>query len=227
MNHQTVAIVGATGDLGSGLALRWAAAGIPVYLGSRSADRAMAAAKQLQERLPAAQVRAGTNWEAASAGDVVVLSVPFEAQEGIIRSIASACQGKVVLDVTVPLAPGDPTSPAPVAEGSAGQRAQKLLGEGVRVVAGLHTIAAALLSQLERPLAVDALLCGDDAGAKDVIARLVRLIGLRPIDCGPLANAQTLERLVPLIIGINKRYRRRDVGIRFTGLPDEGWIREE
>lgn len=219
-DQPTIAIVGGTGDLGSGLALRWAAAGVPVYVGSRSAERAEAAAEELRKRVPNAPVRAGDNYSAAAAGDIVVISVPFAAQEAIVGSIAEACRGKVVLDVTVPLAEGDPTRPASVPEGSAGERTQKLLGPEARVVAGLHTVAAASLIDLNKSLDVDALICGDDAEAKEVIAKMTRVIGLRPVDCGPLANAQTLERLVPLIIGINKRYRRRHVGIKLTGLPE-------
>lgn len=221
MDVQMVGIVGGTGAWGSGLALRLAAAGVPVFIGSRSADKALAAAQELQQRFPDVQVKGGTNYDAAAAGEVVVISVPFAGQAAITGEIAPACSGKIVLDVTVPLAPGDPTSPAVVAEGSAGQRTQKIMGDGARVVAGLHTIAASVLKDLENPPGVDALLCGDDQEAKQVISQLCKLIGLRPVDCGPLSNSQTLERLVPLIIGINRRYRRRDVGLRLTGLPDD------
>jgi 8-hydroxy-5-deazaflavin:NADPH oxidoreductase len=221
-----VTIVGATGDLGFGLALRLAAAGVPVVIGSRDADRAADAAGRVAAAVPGADVRGLANPQAAGAADVVVLSVPFASQAGTLRSIRDALRpGTLLLDVTVPLAAaigGRPTRTLIVPQGSAAQQAQELVPDGVTVVSGLHTVAAKHLAELDHPLDEDALICGDDRAAKARVAALLAQIpGLRPIDAGRLEMARITEQLTALTIGINIRHKAT-AGIKLTGLPEGG-----
>lgn len=218
-----VTIVGATGDLGFGLALRLAAAAVPVVIGSRDAGRAREAAERVRAAVPGADARGMANAEAAAAADLVVLSVPFASQAPTLRSIRDAlAPGTVLLDVTVPLATavgGRPTRTLGVPQGSAAQQAQELAPDGVTVVAGLHTVAAGHLADLAHRFAEDALICGDERAAKERVAELLRLIpGLRPVDAGRLETARILEQLTALTIGINVRHKVT-AGIRIAGLP--------
>ncbi|HZV74702.1 MAG TPA: NADPH-dependent F420 reductase [Conexibacter sp.] len=226
MASPPVTIVGATGDLGFGLALRLASAGVPVVIGSRDAGRAAEAAERVQAAVPGAEVRGLANPDAAVAADVVVLSVPFASQASTLRSIRGALRpGTLLLDVTVPLAAavgGRPTRVLSVWQGSAAQQAQELVPEGVTVVSGLHTVAARHLAELDHPLDEDVLLASDDSDAKQRIAALIKQIpGLRPIDAGRLEMARITEQLTALTIGINIRHRAT-AGFKVTGLPDSG-----
>jgi len=221
-----VTIVGATGDLGFGLALRLAAAGVPLVIGSRDADRAAEAAQRVRAAVPGADVRGLANPEAAAAAELVVLSVPFASQAATLRSIGAALRpGALLLDVTVPLATavgGRPTRTLIVPQGSAAQQAQELVPDGVTVVAGLHTVAAKHLQELDHRLDEDVLLCGDESAAKArVAALLARIPGLRPIDAGRLEAARIVEQLTALTIGINVRHKAT-AGIKLTGLPAGG-----
>jgi NADPH-dependent F420 reductase len=219
-----VTIVGATGDLGFGLALRLARAGVAVTIGSRDADRAAEAAARVAAAVPGAKVDGLANPEAAAANDLVVLSVPFATQAATLRSLREALRaGTVLLDVTVPLAAavgGRPTRVLSVWQGSAAQQAQELVPAGVTVVSGLHTVAARHLSALDHELDEDTLLAGDDRAAKARVAELIGLIpGLRPIDAGRLEMARITEQLTALTIGINIRHKAT-AGLKITGLPN-------
>lgn len=219
-----VTIVGATGDLGFGLALRLARAGVAVTIGSRDAGRAAEAAERVAAAVPGAQVSGLANPEAAAANDLVVLSVPFATQAATLRSLREALTpGTVLLDVTVPLAAavgGRPTRVLSVWQGSAAQQAQELVPDGVTVVSGLHTVAARHLADLDHELDEDTLLAGDDRAAKARVAELIGLIpGLRPIDAGRLEMARITEQLTALTIGINIRHKAT-AGLKITGLPN-------
>ncbi|HKG39049.1 MAG TPA: NADPH-dependent F420 reductase [Conexibacter sp.] len=221
-----VTIIGATGDLGFGLALRLAAAQIPIVIGSRDAGRAAEAADRVREAVPGADVQGLANPEAAAASDVVVLSVPFASQASTLRSIRETLKpGTLLLDVTAPLAAavgGRPTRTLIVPQGSAAQQAQELVPDGVTVVSGLHTVAAKHLTELEHPLDEDVLIAGDDRAAKTRIAGLIQQIpGLRPIDAGRLEMARITEQITALTIGINIRHKAT-AGIKLTGLPATG-----
>ncbi|HXE45920.1 MAG TPA: NADPH-dependent F420 reductase [Conexibacter sp.] len=224
MPPSPVTIVGATGDLGFGLALRLAhAGGVPIVIGSRDAARAAEAAERVRAAVPGAEVRGAENAEAAAASDLVVLSVPFASQASTLRSIRDALRpGTLLLDVTVPLATavgGRPTRTLGVPQGSAAQQAQELVPDGVTVVAGLHTVAARHLADLDHRFDEDALICGDDAAAKERVAELIRRIpGLRPVDAGRLELARIVEQLTALTISINVRHKVT-AGIRIVGLP--------
>lgn len=221
-----VTIVGATGDLGFGLALRLAQSGMAVVIGSRDASRAAEAAERVAQAVPGADVQGLANPEAAAAAEIVVLSVPFVSQAGTLRSIRDALRpGTLLLDVTVPLAAavgGRATRVLTVWQGSAAQQAQELVPDGVTVVSGLHTVAAKHLAALDHPLDEDVLLAGDDRDAKRRVAELIRQVpGLRPIDAGRLEMARITEQLTALTIGINIRHKAT-AGIKVTGLPDTG-----
>jgi 8-hydroxy-5-deazaflavin:NADPH oxidoreductase len=218
-----VPILGATGDLGLGLALRLTAAGVPVTIGSRSAERAAAAADRVRDAVPAADVDGRANEEAVAGAELIVLSVPFTAQIGTLASIGDALvQGAILVDCTVPLAAavgGRATRALGVPQGSAAQAAQEVVPDGVTVVGAFHTVSASTLSDLDRPLDEDVLLCGDRKADKARVARLVESVpGLRAVNAGALEGARIVEQLTPMLISINVRYRTH-AGIRILGLP--------
>ncbi len=216
----TVAIIGGTGHLGLGLAARWARAGRRVIIGSRRTDKALAAAKEalaLAGEGADGAISGTLNAEAAAAAQVVVLTIPFAAQEAILAEVRPAVAGKVVVDTTVPLRQYAPPLLEEIPAGSAAAQAQALLPEA-RVVAALHTVSQTVVRRIGQPLEGDVLICGDDEEAKAVAAALVADLGTRALDAGGLTQAATLERLAALVIGLNQRYRRRAIGVRFTGI---------
>ncbi len=206
-----VAVIGGTGRLGGALARRLHGVGVDVLLGSRDVTKAQTAA-----RSSGLSPEAGRhNREAAGAAGVIVVTVPYAAHREILLDIAAAAAGKIVVETTVPPAGSGPAGRPPA--GSAAEDARTLL-PGARIVAGFHTVSAPMLADLTRPPHGDVLLCGDDAGAKDTAAALVRAIGMRAVDAGPLAHARVLEPLAWVLMMINKRYKRRDLGIQIAGL---------
>ncbi len=213
-----IAVIGGTGKEGSGLAMRWARAGYEVILGSRDAAKGARVAEALNAQAGVTTIRGTDNVTAAREGDVVVLTVPYSAHKAILADIKEAVQGKVLVDVTVPLRPPDVTVVYIPEGGSATQEAQAFLGDGVKVVCAFQNISAAHLKDLDHPIDCDVLVCGDDPEAKQVAIRLAEAAGMRGIDAGPLANAVVVEGLTLLLIGINKRYKARGAGIRITGL---------
>ena len=214
-----VAIVGGTGALGGGLAKRFAAAGIPVLLGSRTADKAEAAAAELSAETGSA-VEGLENAAAAAAGDVVFVTVPFASQADTMRAIAAATAGKVVVDTTVPLRPPKVARVQLPPEGSAAALAAAALGEGARLVTGLHSVSAQKLRKGEA-IEADVLLFGDEVEAREEVGTLLARIGLRCLHGGPLANAVAAEAMTSVLIGINKRYGVAEgAGIRITGIAE-------
>ena len=215
----TIAVLGGTGKEGSGLVLRWARSGYRVLIGSRSAERAQNKAAELNEILGETLIQGMDNVQAAHEADLVVLSVPYAAHEAILQSVKDEVQGKILVDVTVPLKPPKIRT-VHVPEGKAASlEAQALLGDGVRVVAAFQNVGAAHLKNLRHSVNCDVLMCGDDADAKAEVAQLVEAIdGMRAIDAGPLANAVAVEALTPVLLYINKRYKVSGAGIRITGL---------
>jgi NADPH-dependent F420 reductase len=221
-----VAVIGGTGALGFGLAVRLRQAGMRVAIGSRSRERAEEAAERLAAAVEGPPCTGLENAEAAASAPLVVLAVPFVSQAPTVRSIAqSLAAGQVVLDTTVPLATavgGRPTRALAVWQGSAAQQARELLPPEVALVAGLHTVSAASLTDPAASLAEDVLLCGDDRDATATVARTVeRIPGLRPVDCGRLELERAIEQLTPLMISINIRHRTH-AGIRIVGLDRPG-----
>lgn len=222
--HETIPILGGTGALGTGLALRWAKAGVPVVLGSRSAERAEEAAAAIRQAVPGADVRGLVNEEAAAQGPIPFLTVPFRAQSENLNNLRGALEpGQILVDCTVPLAAavsGKATRSLGVWQGSAAQQAQEMVPDGVTVVAALHTTGAPVLKDLEAKLDEDVLICGDKKADKARVARLIELIpGLRTINAGSLEIARIVEQLTPLLISVNMRYKTH-AGIKLTNIPD-------
>ena len=217
-----VSIIGASGALGHGLAVRLGAAGIPVVAGSRDADRAAETAQRLRTAVPSGSFDGFENAEAAGKAQIVILSVPFRSQSETLTNLREHLrEGQTVVDATVPLAAavsGKATRMLGVWQGSAAQQAQEMVPDGVRVVSALHTISAASLGDLDHALDEDVLVCGDRKADKGPVMELIEQIqGLRCVDCGRLENARTTESLTALLIGINARYKTH-AGIKITGL---------
>lgn len=221
MTYPTLAVIGGTGEEGSGLALRWAAAGYPILIGSRSRERAVAAAEALRAQLPAgkaARINGDSNAQAAAAADVVILSVPYASQAGIIEQIREGCADKAVVSVVVPLQPPKVSRVWSPPGGSAAEEAQALLGDGVRVAAAFQNISATHLKDLDHVVDCDILVTGDDKATKQTALELAEAAGMRGIDAGPLSNSSVSEGLTAVLIGINIRNKVKGSGIRITGL---------
>jgi 8-hydroxy-5-deazaflavin:NADPH oxidoreductase len=223
----SVTIIGGTGALGFGLALRLGQAGVPVVIGSRSAERASEAVGRASERVPAGSFEGLENPEAAGRSPTVLLCVPFRNQSENLTNLRAALEpGQLLVDATVPLAAavnGKATRVLGVPQGSAAQQAAEMAPEGVRVVSALHTVSAHMLGELDRRLDEDVLICGDARADKREAAELLsRIPGLRCVDAGRLEMARIVEPLTALLISINARYKTQ-AGLRITGLPDELW----
>ncbi|ADH91502.1 NADPH-dependent F420 reductase [Ancylobacter novellus DSM 506] len=208
----TIGILGGTGDLGSGLAKAWARAGYAVIIGSRSAEKAEAAAGEMEGK-----VRGAGNADAAREADVVVLAVPFASHEATLLEVREAVQGKILVDAAVPLVPPKVSTVQLPAEGSAAQIAQNLLGDGVRVVSAFHNVGAAKLHSGGRA-DCDVLVFGNDKEAREAVIELAGAVATRGVDGGVLANSAAAEALTSVLIGINRRYKVPGAGIRITGL---------
>jgi NADPH-dependent F420 reductase len=213
--NTSVAVIGGTGKEGSGLALRWANAGYQVIIGSRAADKAEAAAAELNQQLGRDVVRGMGNEQASREAEIVVLSVPYSAHQPTLESIRDAVQGKILVDVTVPMQP--PVTQVHVPEGhSAALETRALVGEGVRVVSAFQNVSAVHLKVLDHPVNCDVLITGDDSAAKDEVIKLAQAAGMRGIDAGPLVNSVAAESLTPVLLAINKRYGVKGAGIMIT-----------
>jgi NADPH-dependent F420 reductase len=223
MGKPTLAVIGGTGAEGSGLAVRWAAAGYPVVIGSRSAEKAAVVAAELRANVPAGSAALGgdANLAAAAAAHIVILSVPYGAQVNTINEIADACAGKVLITVGVPLHPPKVSKVWHPAGGSAAEEAQAQLGAGVRVVAAFQNVSEGHLQDLNWVADCDVLVTSDDKEAKQTAMELARAAGFFAVDAGPLANSSVVEGLTAVLIGINIRHKIKGSGIRITGIPRE------
>ncbi|HEY7151826.1 MAG TPA: NADPH-dependent F420 reductase [Solirubrobacterales bacterium] len=221
---EPIPIVGGTGALGWGLAMRLARAGESVVIGSRSAGRAEEAVERLVEAVPEARAEGLVNVEAARRGPIVFLTVPFRAQSENLNNLRDGLkEGQLLVDCTVPTAAavsGKATRTLGVWQGSAAQQAQEMVPDGVRVVATLHTVSAQALADPDATLDEDVLVCGDRRADKARVAAIVeRVPGLRAVNAGALETARIVEQITPLLISINVRYKAH-AGIRITGLSD-------
>jgi NADPH-dependent F420 reductase len=225
--RRPLALIGASGALGFGLAIRFARAGLPVAIGSRDRDRVAATVERARARVPEGSFVGLDNAAAVRAADTVIVSVPFRNQAELLRDVAPALRpGQLLIDTTVPLASavaGEPSRLLGVWQGSAAEQALELAPAGVRVVSALHTVSAASLTDLDHPLEQDVLVCGDSRADKRDAAALIECIdGLRCVDCGRLEMARTTESLTALMIAVKLRYTNH-AGVRLTGLPDRLW----
>ncbi|HLE22710.1 MAG TPA: NADPH-dependent F420 reductase [Anaerolineales bacterium] len=213
----TLGLIGGTGKEGKGLAYRWARAGYNVIIGSRTKEKAEAAAQELNGRLGGEQVRGMLNPDAAWACDIAILTVPYEAHTATLESVREMLTGKVLVDVTVPVRPPKVSVVHVPAQGSAARESQGLLGDQVRVVSAFQNVSHVHLAE-DHPIACDVLVSGDDAEAKEQVLRLVEAAGMVGWDAGPLANAIVAEGMTSVLIGINRRYKMKGAGIRITGI---------
>ena len=227
MPSEPVAIIGATGALGHGMALRLGRAGTEVACGSRSRERAEQAVTRLRELVPEGDFAPCDNAEAAGRAKVVLLCVPFRNQSENLNNLRDHLrEGQLLIDATVPLAAavgGKATRVLGVPQGSAAEQAAEMVPDGVRVVSALHTISAATLGDPDAALDEDVLICGDRRADKRRAAELIAAVpGLRCVDAGRLEASRIVESLTALLISINARHKTH-AGIRITGLPDELW----
>jgi NADPH-dependent F420 reductase len=214
-----LAVLGGTGAEGFGLAVRWAAAGYDVTLGSRVAERAAEKAAEIAAMGTGWRVQGMENLAAAERAEIVALTVPYGAHQPTLAAVRAALQGKILIDVTVPLVPPRVSRVQLPAGKSAGEEAQALLGDGVRVVSAFQNISASHLVDLQHEIDCDVLVCGDDADAREAVVRLAAAAGMVAWHAGPLANAVAVESLTPVLISLNRRYKVPNSGIRITGIP--------
>jgi NADPH-dependent F420 reductase len=209
-----IAIVGGTGNLGTALALRLAAPGVKVIIGSRDAQKAQNVVATLKSKMRAGELVGMTNQEAVKQGEFVLIAVPYEGHEQMVKDLKGQVAGKVIIDAVVPLKKVRPFVPS---AGSALQEAQQILGEEAPVIGALHNISAVDLGEVDSPLG-DVLVCGDQDDAKQKVMEIIRRIGARPFDGGPSGNAYVVEGLTGVIIHLNRKYKSKHGSIKITGV---------
>ena len=220
-----IAVIGGTGDQGIGLALRFAKAGEDIIIGSRDVKKAENAVNIVKNMLEdeISNIRGSTNADAAKEGDIILLTVPLQAQIITLRSIKEFIDGKIVIDATVPLdgcLGGRPTRYVDVWQGSAAERTAELLENiNAKVVSAFNNISAAALLNIKNDVECDCLVSSDNEDArKEVMVLAEKIPGVRALDCGPLENARIVEKITPLLINLNIRNKKKLAGIRITGL---------
>jgi NADPH-dependent F420 reductase len=213
-----IAILGGTGKEGSGLAMRWAMNGYKVIIGSRDGERAAAHAAEMNIKLGNDKVTGMGNPEATAQADLVVLSVPYTAHHATLEGVREQLQGKILIDITVPLQPPKVRT-VHLPEGKAAAlEAQALLGEGVKVVGAFQNVSAEQLVDPNHNVDCDVLVCSNDAEARATVIKLVAATGMKGVDAGSLPNAIAVEALTPVLLWINKAYGIKNSGIRITGI---------
>lgn len=214
----TIAILGGTGKEGKGLAYRWAKAGYKVLIGSRTPPKAVDAAEELSSLLgERAAITGLANSEAAQSADIVVLTVPYSAHRATLEGVKDAIQGKLFIDVTVPLVPPKVSKVQMPEAGSAAQEAREILGEGVQVCAAFQNISHEHLLGND-DVTCDVLVTGTGKDARAETIKLVEAAGLTGWDAGPIENSVVVEGLTSVLIGINKKYGSTHAGIKITGV---------
>ena len=219
-----ISIIGGTGNMGRGLALRWARAGHDVIVGSRDEASAAGAAKRLNAKADLSTISGMGNVEAAAAAELVVLTVPYSNHRSILAMIRPHLHNKILIDTTAPLNPSKARTVKLPAEGSAGKAAQELLGDEIYTVSAFQTVAAAHLYDLDHTMDCDVLVCGNDPDARDVVVGLAADAGVRAWHGGRIDNAIVAEALTSALIFINHRYKIDGAGIRIVGEP--GLVRD-
>ncbi|MBE0692032.1 MAG: NADPH-dependent F420 reductase [Aquamicrobium sp.] len=218
-----IAILGGTGPQGQGLALRFARAGVGVVLGSRDGARAAEIAATLNAKLSGAGagghavIEGRDNPAAVEAAErIVMLAVPYAAHDETLEAVRSRLSGRILVDIVVPLAQGNPRAYAPPADGSATEAAQRLLGGDIPVVGALHNVSAHVLGNLDHAINCDILVCGDDPAAKEEVQSLIERLGVRSYDAGPASSARSVEAITPILIRLNisKKVPFSHAGIR-------------
>ena len=216
---ETIAILGGTGDLGTGLAIRWSKAGHRIVIGSRTLEKARNAVANLARISPETPADAMENPDAAAAGDIVVLTVPAEHQTSTLESVRTGLSGKILIDVTVPLVPPRVGTVQLPDAGSAGKRAQEFLGDDVMVVTAFQNVAAHLLKE-DVAIECDVLVAGNKRAARETVIRLAEEAGMRAWHAGPIENSAAAEALTSILIQINRRHDIAHSGIKIVGQAD-------
>ncbi len=209
-----IAIVGGTGSLGSALALRLAAPGVRVIIGSRDREKAKTVVESLRKIVGKGIIEGQTNQEAVKEAEFVVIAVPYEGHAGTVAQLKGQLVGKTVIDAVVPLSKGKPFVPP---AGSALMEAQQLLGDEAPVIGALHNISAVDLQSADASLG-DVLVCGDNDAAKQKVMEIIRRIGARTFDAGPAANAYVIEGLTGVLIYLNRKYKSKHASVKVTGI---------
>ncbi len=218
-DKETIAILGGTGDLGTGLAIRWSKAGYKIVIGSRTLEKAQNAVANLKKISPETPADAMENADAAAAGDIVVLTVPAEHQLSTLDTVRAGLGGKILIDVTVPLVPPKVGTVQLPSEGSAGKRAQDHLGEDVHVVTAYQNVAAHLLQE-DVKIECDVLVAGNKKAARDKVIQLTEEAGMNGWHAGPIENSAAAEALTSILIQINRRHDISHSGIKIVGQED-------
>jgi len=213
---ETIAILGGTGDLGTGLAIRWSKAGYKIVIGSRTLTKAQAAVADLEKISPTTPAAAMENADAAAEGDIVVLTVPAEHQISTLETVKSGLFGKILIDVTVPLVPPKVGTVQLPPEGSAGKRAQDFLGDDVHVVTAFQNVAAHLLKE-DVTIECDVLVAGNKRSARDKVIQLAQQAGMTGWHAGPIENSAAAEALTSVLIQINRRHDIAHSGLQIVG----------
>ncbi|MBK8617655.1 MAG: NADPH-dependent F420 reductase [Anaerolineales bacterium] len=214
----SIAVLGGTGKEGKGLAFRWARAGYRVYIGSRSAEKAVAAANEIKEMLgDGISVEGMGNLEAAREAHIAVLTVPYSAHRDTLESVKDELKGKILVDVTVPLVPPKVATVQMPAAGSAAQEAKQILGDDVQVCAAFQNISHEHLLE-NSDVECDVLVTGTSKDARTETIKLVEAAGLHGWDAGPIENSVVIEGMTSILIGINKKYGSTHAGIKITGV---------
>ena len=219
---ETIAVLGGTGKEGSGLVTRWARHGYDVIIGSRSEEKALNRAAELRSTIPTSQLkgdlRGMTNLDAALTASNAVLTVPYSAHQNTLSGLVDALQGKILVDVTVPLQPPRVRMVQLPPGQAAALEAQALLGGKVTVVAAFQNISSDKIEDAGDDVDCDVLVCGNDREARAFAIQLAEAAGMRGVDAGVLENAIALESLTPVLLHINRQYKVRGAGIRITGI---------
>ena len=215
-----LAILGGSGNEGSGLALRFGHAGYSVVLGSRTPEKAAEVCAALNRRLGREAITFATNRAAAETAEIVILTVPYSAQAATVEAVREQLTGKILVDATVPLRPPKVARVQLPPGGSAVAEMQRALGEQVRVVSAFQNVSAEHLKDLDHVIDCDVLVCGDDVAAREVVIGLAKGINMRAWHAGPIVNSAVAEALTSVLISINSRYKVSGAGIRITGLDE-------
>jgi NADPH-dependent F420 reductase len=214
---KVIAVIGGTGDLGRGLVLRWARAGYSVIVGSRSANKAIEAARGANDLLGLNTIGGMDNVAAAELSDIVVLTVPYANHASMVADLHAAVQGKIFIDVTVPLRPPQVRTVQLPEGGSVAKSAQTSFGDNVRVVSAFQNIAAAHLQDLHHAIDCDVLVCGNDPAAREEVIALAEAAGMAGWHAGRIDNSAIAEALTSGLIFINGKYGIDGAGIRIVG----------
>ncbi len=212
----SIAIVGGTGNLGSALALRLAAPGVRVIIGSRDREKARTVVGSLKKASEKGHIEGKTNQDAVQEAEIVVVAVPYEGHAKMVADLKGQLAGKTVIDAVVPLRKGRPFTPP---AGSALLEAQEILGQEAPVVGALHNISAVDLQEPDASLG-DVLVCGDSDAAKQTVMEIIRRIGARSFDAGPAANAYVVEGLTGVLIHLNRKYKSKHASVKITGIGE-------